>query len=76
MCPADDDDGIEKTEVLTGNFETLNNELKKAKEQAPCLIMIRGPRQGHRFFLTTAEMTIGRDPTAEVSISDLTRLLR
>ena len=67
-APKDDDN--EKTEVLTGNFETLNKELAKAKEQAPCLIMIRGTRQGHRFFITMDEMTLGRDPAVEITISD------
>ena len=43
---------------------------KKAKEQEACLIIIRGVPQGHRFFITQSEMTIGRDPDADISISD------
>lgn len=65
------DDTTDKTTVLkTGDQSTLHNELKKAKEQEACLIMIRGTPQGHRFFLTQTEMIIGRDPSADISIAD------
>lgn len=60
----------EKTTVLKEDQTTLNKELQKAKEQEACLIIIRGSPQGHRFFLTQDEMTIGRDPTADISVSD------
>lgn len=72
VCPSDSsDDPTEKTTVLTrGDSSTLNAELQKAKEQEACLIIIRGTPQGSRFFLTQAEMTIGRDPTADISVSD------
>ncbi|MGE0616704.1 MAG: diguanylate cyclase [Bacteriovoracia bacterium] len=64
------DDPSEKTEVLSGDLETLNKELAKAKEQDACLIVIRGTPQGHRFFLTKGKMIIGRDPAADVTLSD------
>ncbi|OFZ80175.1 MAG: hypothetical protein A2583_15770 [Bdellovibrionales bacterium RIFOXYD1_FULL_53_11] len=64
-CPSDAD---EKTTVLKD--DTLKKEMQKAKEQAACLIIIRGTPQGHRFFLSQNEMTIGRDPSVEISISD------
>ena len=64
------DDGGDKTTVLQGDPETLRRELQKAKEQEACLIIIRGTPQGHRFFLTQPEMTIGRDPAADISIAD------
>jgi diguanylate cyclase (GGDEF)-like protein len=64
------DDSDSKTTVIIGDQGTLNKELQKAKEQDACLIIIRGTPQGHRFFLTNNEMTIGRDPSAEISISD------
>lgn len=60
----------EKTKVLRGDQETINREIEKAKEQAACLIMIRGPMQGQRFFLTQQEMTIGRDASAEIHVND------
>lgn len=68
VCAADNDD--EKTAVLQGNQETLNKELQKAKEQEACLIIIRGSPQGHRYFLTQAEMTLGRDSAADITVSD------
>ena len=69
-CPPADDDVGEKTAVLRGDQETLNKEIQKAKEQEACLIIIRGTPQGHRFFLTQEEMSIGRDPTADISVID------
>ncbi len=60
----------EKTTFIQGDQKTLNAELQKAKEQEACLIIIRGSPQGHRFFLTQSEMTIGRDPSADISVSD------
>lgn len=68
-CPASTD-GSEKTTVLIGDQGTLNAELQKAKEQEACLIIIRGTPQGSRFFLTQKEMTIGRDPSADISVAD------
>jgi diguanylate cyclase (GGDEF)-like protein len=81
VCPPSDDpkssssganaaDLMEKTAVIRGDAETLKKELAKAKEQAACLIIIRGQPQGHRYFLTQPEMTIGRDPTTEIAPSD------
>lgn len=67
--PGSDDSG-DTTKVLSNDQATLNAELAKAKEQDACLIIIRGAPQGHRFFLTQNEMTIGRDPTADVTIND------
>ncbi|HLE00880.1 MAG TPA: GGDEF domain-containing protein [Bdellovibrionota bacterium] len=64
------DDRGEKTAVLQGDQETLKKELQKAKEQESCLIIIRGTPQGHRFFLTQNEMTIGRDPAADITVAD------
>ena len=67
---ADSDDFGEKTAVIQGDQATLNKELAKAKEQEACLIIIRGTPQGHRYFLTQAEMTLGRDATADITVSD------
>src|SRR3954468_14177898 len=65
------DEGTDKTPVLKGTHQsTLNADLQKAKEQEACLIIIRGSPQGHRFFLTVPEMTIGRDPSADISVAD------
>ncbi len=68
--PSSRDEAGEKTAVLQGDQETLNKELARAKEQEACLIIIRGTPQGHRFFITQDEMTIGRDPTADISVAD------
>ena len=64
------DNAGDKTAFLSGDQETLRKELDKAKEQEACLIIIRGTPQGHRFFITQDEMTIGRDPAADISVSD------
>jgi diguanylate cyclase (GGDEF)-like protein len=72
-CPAsgsNDSENTDKTTVIQGDQVTLNKELQKAKEQEACLIIIRGSPQGHRFFLTQTEMIIGRDPAADISVSD------
>lgn len=60
----------EKTAFLQGDQTTLKKELQKAKEQEACLIIIRGTPQGHRFFLTQAEMILGRDPAADITLND------
>jgi diguanylate cyclase (GGDEF)-like protein len=70
LPPPEDGDAGERTKVLSGDQETLQNELKKAKEQEACLIVIRGTPQGHRFFLTAPELTLGRDVQADISLSD------
>jgi len=64
------DDTTDKTAVLQKDQGSLNAELQKAKEQEACLIIIRGAPQGHRFFLTQREMTVGRDHTADISVTD------
>src|SRR3954454_19554306 len=71
VCPPDNSgNDSEKTAVIQGDPETLKRELQKAKEQAACLIIIRGQPQGHRFFLTQPEMIIGRDASADIVASD------
>jgi two-component system cell cycle response regulator len=73
MCPPRDKENTDpgdKTAVLMGDQETLKRELQKAKEQAACLIIIRGQPQGHRFFLTQPEMVVGRDASADIAVSD------
>ena len=60
----------DQTEVLKEDQTTLKAELKKAKEQEACLILIRGSPQGQRIFLNQVEMVIGRDPAVEVSVND------
>ena len=65
-----DDDATDKTAIIQGDQATINRELQKAKEQEACFIMIRGTPQGHRYFLTQPEMSMGRDHTADISITD------
>ncbi|OFZ19826.1 MAG: hypothetical protein A2X94_16980 [Bdellovibrionales bacterium GWB1_55_8] len=48
----------------------MKKELQRAKEQEACLIIIRGTPQGHRFFLAQDEMTMGRDPSADITLAD------
>ncbi len=69
-CPPNNDDVGEKTAVLQGDQETLNKEIAKAKENPACLIIVRGSPQGHRFFLTQNDMTVGRDPSADITVND------
>jgi two-component system cell cycle response regulator len=68
--PPSSDDVGDKTAVIQGDQETLNRELQKAKEQEACLIIIRGTPQGHRYFLTLPAMTLGRDSSADITVSD------
>ena len=70
MVPATDDNESEKTKVLVRDQNSLLAEIKQAKAQEACLILIRGTPQGHRFFITQAETVLGRDPTADFSITD------
>jgi diguanylate cyclase (GGDEF)-like protein len=67
---SDNGESGEKTTFLQGDQTTLNKEIAKAKEQEACLIIIRGSPQGHRFFLTQADMVIGRDAAADITVSD------
>jgi diguanylate cyclase (GGDEF)-like protein len=64
------DDSKDRTKTLVLDQETINRELQKAKEQPACLILIRGTPQGHRFFITEDQMTIGRDPSADLCVAD------
>lgn len=70
MISAADDDKTDRTEVLQGDPETLAKELQKAQEHDPCFIVIRGPGQGQRHFITQEEMVIGRDPVADITVAD------
>jgi diguanylate cyclase (GGDEF)-like protein len=72
VCPPPPNEDVDKTTVIQGDQETLNKELQRAKEQEACLIIIRGTPQGQRFFLTMPEMIIGRDPAADIVLSDQT----
>ncbi len=64
------DSPSDKTTVISEDQATLKKDLKKAQESEACLILVRGAPQGHRFFITTDEMVIGRDPSAEISVAD------
>ena len=70
LASSNQDDSDGKTAVIQGDQATLKKELQKAKEQEACLIIIRGTPQGHRYFLTQPEMTLGRDSTADITVSD------
>lgn len=64
------EDEADATAVLNDEQEALKRELAKAKEQASCLIIVRGHPQGLRFSLTLPEMVIGRDEAAAIVVSD------
>jgi two-component system cell cycle response regulator len=64
-----DDDSNDRTTVLKTDL-TIHQEIKKAKEQEACLILIRGFPEGQRYFLTASKMIIGRDPKSEISLVD------
>jgi diguanylate cyclase (GGDEF)-like protein len=71
--PEDEGDAtgpLERTVRLDGDPPTLAQEIERAKQQAACLIIIRGKLQGHRHFLTREETIIGRDPAADICLSD------
>ena len=65
---ADSADQNEKTKVLSGESETLKKEMERAGEA--CLIIIRGNPQGHRFFVSQAQMVIGREATCDIPLAD------
>lgn len=62
------EDSVEATAIV--DQSQAMREFQKAKDQDACLIMIRGPLQGQRFFLSESEMILGREPTADISIAD------
>src|SRR6185295_18600230 len=71
--PDEDDDDtatLDRTARLASDPGTLAFDIQRAKEQDACLIIIRGTPQGHRFFLTREETVIGRDPAADIYLSD------
>ena len=68
--PTEPADALEKTLQFEGDPATLLQEIRRAKDQDACLIIIRGKPQGHRHFLARDEMIIGRDPAAEVCVAD------
>lgn len=67
---ADHDDDADRTKTIQWDSVTLNQDFEMAKKAPPCLLMIRGPFKKHRFLLNQPEMTVGRDPNADVSIPD------
>lgn len=68
--PPGNTDEADTTAVLNAEQEALKRELARAREQAACLIVIRGHPQGHRYSLALPEMVIGRDESAAIVLSD------
>jgi diguanylate cyclase (GGDEF)-like protein len=68
--PPGSTDEADVTAVLSDDQESVTRELARAREQAACLIIIRGHPQGHRFSVTLPEAVIGRDESAEIVVSD------
>jgi len=55
--------------MIKGDPETIRKELEQAAQQPPCLIVVRGIPQGHRYFLNQQETIIGRDPAVDIAIT-------
>jgi len=64
------DNKSDKTAMIGIDQETINREIQKAKESPDCFVIVRGSPMSHRFFLEKEEMTIGRDPSADLTIND------
>lgn len=58
------------TTVIQGDSGSLQQDRQKAKYQDPCLIVIQGQFQGHRFFITQPELVLGRDGSADIVLDD------
>lgn len=71
MMSGDDEDTGEKTVVLNKTDPELSRKNKEELKGADsCLIIIRGTPIGHKILLSGTEMVIGRDDTADITISD------
>lgn len=58
------------TTILQGSADSLIEDRQKAKVQEPCLIVIQGKFQGHRFLITKSETILGRDGSADIVLGD------
>lgn len=58
------------TALIQGEADSLRSDRQKARFQNPCLIVIRGKAQGHRFFITKPETFLGRDGSADIILPD------
>ena len=63
-------DQTDKTAMIVMDQETINRELQRAKDSPACFVLIRGNPIGHRYLIEKDEMFIGRDPSADIYISD------
>ncbi len=80
MTDSSGNDSPQKPSTGSADATTLLNrdDLQKLKDKekeaarsiGACLIIVKGSPQGHRFFLNQSESILGRDPTADISISD------
>jgi Inner membrane component of T3SS, cytoplasmic domain len=64
--------------VTTASFEPLGEEDGSAADLAmngsdgPLLVVRKGPEVGERFYLDRPSITIGRDPSADIFLNDIT----
>lgn len=58
------------TTIIQGSADSLIEDRQKAKAQEPCLIVIQGKFQGHRFMITKPETILGRDGSADIVLGD------
>jgi diguanylate cyclase (GGDEF)-like protein len=56
--------------LIVTEQDTLINELNKASTAEACLIVVRGQQQSKRYELSSPLMSIGRDASVEIVISD------
>ena len=64
--------------VTTASFQPLGEEGGSAADLAmegsdgPLLVVRKGPEVGERFYLDRPSITIGRDPSADIFLNDIT----
>ena len=56
--------------LVLGDQDPLANELNNAADCPACLIVVRGSQQGHRYALTRALMSLGREGDSDIVIDD------
>jgi hypothetical protein len=66
------------TSQPTASFEPVGAEARAGSaavedaSESPVLVVRKGPQLGERFYLETSRLTIGRDPTSDIFLNDMT----
>lgn len=69
-CGADASDATASFTPIPGVEEELAEEIALA--EGPLLVVRKGPDVGETFYLDRPELTIGRDPEADIFLNDVT----